>query len=906
MMNMLRLLLATLFFPALVQAQVMVSTLTDDINASGGITRNAVGDIFVSDFGPGNTIDSNTLVYRIDKDDLSISVFSDGFIGASGACFDSQGNFYQSNPAGNRVSKISADGTKELDWVTTGLNVPIGIIADAQDDLYVCSCGDNNVSKITADGEISVFSTSSHFSCPNGLTIDPEGNLYIANYRDGRIIRLAPDGSDSLIAELPMLTGGPFTVGNGHITYANGALFVAQIGSGQIFRLCLDGKNQSIAGVPFAFTNVDGPGALASFSKPNGIAASITGDTLFINGAEASWPNDPLSVHPGNIRMITGILSLDESFCAVELPLFSEITQGPIISQTTLSLGGSWADYNKDGFVDLFVAVGSGNNKLYKNNGDLTFSPVSNALSTNGGSSSSAIWGDYNNDGYVDLYVSNNPSPPSSAQTNFLYQNNGPPNFDFTAITNDAPTQAANYTWSSSWVDYDLDGDLDLHVPENRHLHKDFFFENQGAPNAQGQYFVQQLPSFISDEVESTGVASWIDYDNDCDQDLFLLKSGRSHPNGVEDHRMYHSNLRENGQLEFKRVLGAEMVSHLDLDFQASWGDYDNDGDMDVYLGNFDGPNYLYRNEGDSLFTRILTGAVVEDDRTSLGSSWGDFNNDGDLDLFVGSSSGEQSVYYENDGLGNLSPQDAAKIGPPLVNASNTQSVASADVNNDGYLDLFLANSAFGPSQLAPDFLYLNNGGDNNYMLLRLEGTASNRSAIGAKVRIKATINGTPVWQMRVVSGSPTGDRAQNSQRIHFGLGDAIFIDTMIIEWPSCQRSVFSFIEANQNCEIIEGSSTTCILDGNVSTQQPFSALTSFRIHPNPALGSSVYIRYELSLSQQLITFSLLDTQGRLVSSYERPNTGEAQLDVGAIPAGLYYLKLVTKDGVATRKLVIQ
>ena len=96
------------------------------------------------------------------------------------------------------------------------------------------------------------------------------------------------------------------------------------------------------------------------------------------------------------------------------------------------------------------------------------------------------------------------------------------------------------------------------------------------------------------------------------------------------------------------------MVNLLDRDFQASWGDYDNDGDMDAYFCNFDGLNYLYRNEGDSLFTRIMEGRPAMDATSTLGSTWGDFDNDGDLDLFVSNSSGQSSAFYENRGSGEF------------------------------------------------------------------------------------------------------------------------------------------------------------------------------------------------------------------------------------------------------------
>ena len=232
--------------------------------------------------------------------------------------------------------------------------------------------------------------------------------------------------------------------------------------------------------------------------------------------------------------MITGINSLPDDLCedeTGEAPLFSQIVDGDLSQNRTVSMGSSWADYNKDGFVDLFITVGGDTNRLFKNNGDLTFTLADVIPSNEPGNGSTAIWGDYNNDGNLDLYVSNNPSGSESPEVNYLYMSDGPPNFTFTKILNDGPVIDSNYTWSSSWVDYDNDGDLDLHVPDNKHLRKDLFYENLGSADSEGKYFKSVQPDFVTDSVESTGVASWMDYDNDGDQGFI---SGKKRKNTSE------------------------------------------------------------------------------------------------------------------------------------------------------------------------------------------------------------------------------------------------------------------------------------------------------------------------------------------------------------------------------------
>ncbi|GJM33709.1 MAG: hypothetical protein DHS20C18_27100 [Saprospiraceae bacterium] len=292
-----------------------VETLLN-LDASGGVTFGPDGNIYVSDFGPAlGQASSNTKVYQLEYGTWNVTEFATGFLGASGSRFDSQGNFFQSNPSGGRVSKRTPDGNINYNWATTGLASPIGITNDADDNLYVCSCNNNTIRKITPDGTNTLFASSTHFNCPNGITIDPEGNLYVCNFSDGKILKIKPDGTVSLFNILPALS----SVGNGHLTYSNGFLFVATIGGGQIYKLSLSGDSERIAGVFQGFSNNDGPALLATFSKPNGIAASITGDTLWVNCSVPSWISNSNALHPGLVRMITGVCSLED----VECPLLT-------------------------------------------------------------------------------------------------------------------------------------------------------------------------------------------------------------------------------------------------------------------------------------------------------------------------------------------------------------------------------------------------------------------------------------------------------------------------------------------------------------------------------------------------------------------------------------------------------
>jgi hypothetical protein len=190
--------------------------------------------------------------------------------------------------------------------------------------------------------------------------------------------------------------------------------------------------------------------------------------------------------------------------------------------------------------------------------------------------------------------------------------------------------------------------------------------------------------------------------------------------------------------------------------------------------------NRLYRNDGPNGFVRITEGPIVNDGGSSIGAAWGDYDNDGYLDLFVSNTAGVNNCLYHNEGDGTFSKVTAGAV---VNDGGWCWGCAWADYDNDGDLDLFVANGGYSPSGESC-FLYRNDGGTNNWIHVRLVGTVSNRSAIGAKVRVKATIQGKTFWQLREISGG-SGYCSQNDLRAHFGLGNATNVEVMRIEWPS-------------------------------------------------------------------------------------------------------------------------
>ena len=387
-------------------------------------------------------------------------------------------------------------------------------------------------------------------------------------------------------------------------------------------------------------------------------------------------------------------------------------------------MGAAWFDANNDGLLDLFVTVDGGNNFLYRNNGNGTFFKITNASPVATIAHCHAPnWGDYDNDGFLDLFVAHHDN-----EGNALYQNNG--DGTFRAITNGPVFTDRPASWGCASADYDNDGRLDLFVAADG---GNELYRNSGSGNFVKITNSPIVTAVFDDNWWARGGA-WGDYDNDGNLDLFVTNSRRS---GTADPGQNNSLFHNNGDGSFTRITEGSIVNDGGVSICAAWGDYDNDGFLDLFVSNFvidpNNPsrggqnNFLYRNNGNGTFSKITTGSLVNDGGSSAGCAWGDYDNDGFLDLFVG---------------------------------------------NGGFV------------QNENNFLYHNNGNSNSWITFKLIGTASNRSAIGAKVRINATIGGRVLRQLREISGG-SGFGSQNDLRPHFGLGDATNIDLVRIEWSS-------------------------------------------------------------------------------------------------------------------------
>jgi hypothetical protein len=327
--------------------------------------------------------------------------------------------------------------------------------------------------------------------------------------------------------------------------------------------------------------------------------------------------------------------------------------------------GAAWGDYDNDGNLDLYLVNGSGSsvgNVLYHNNRDGTFTDVTGQAGVGyRGHGMGAVFADIDNDGDLDLYLTNN-------GPNVLYRNNG--DGTFTDISREAGVGDPRWSTGAAFADIDNDGDLDLYVANYLEFRRDLI------PKEAGMTY-------------------------DRDEPLPFLP----HPYAPQQNTLYLNK----GNGTFTDITDRAGVADPEgKSLGVAFGDYDNDGDQDLYIANDVSNDVLFRNDGNGTFTNINVGAGVDDPRGGMGVCWGDYDNDGDLDVFVTNWQDEMHVLYRN----NL---PMIPIGPSYVGNFDDVTVQAGlgeaslghvgwgseffDYDNDGDLDLFVTNGYTSPGK---------------------------------------------------------------------------------------------------------------------------------------------------------------------------------------------------------------
>ena len=457
------------------------------------------------------------------------------------------------------------------------------------------------------------------------------------------------------------------------------------------------------------------------------------------------------------------------------------------------------------------------------------------------------IWGDFDNDGDIDLFVDNH-----FYAAPYLYQNSG--NGTFTNIFLTSGINSMGDKHGSAWVDYDNDGDLDLSITKGAKggqtlgTKKDELYDDRagifrnsarraGVTNtfgrgrgvACGDYNNDGYIDFLLGNLKTNlvlyknnGDATFVDvaaqaglgsiqyiecvfadYNNDGFPDIFCTLA---EANSVLGDIL----MKNNGDGTFTNVSTQAGIQPLISGRAICWGDYDNDGDLDLFVsrGRDNDPlkQTLYRNNGDGTFTDVTDQAGLGASNNNRAAAWGDFNNDGYLDLYVVNSGSDPvgkgaNFLYRNNKDGTFTDV-ASSAGVDDLVASRGRGAAWGDYDNDGFLDLFVTNGEDGTDFISgPQFLYHNGGNGNHWLEVRLIGTTSNRQALGAKVTITT---GSRI-QYRERNGADGHYLSQGAAPLHFGLGQAGTVDQITIKWPSGLSNILTNVSADQQIVVTEG-----------------------------------------------------------------------------------------------------
>ena len=558
-------------------------------------------------------------------------------------------------------------------------------------------------------------------------------------------------------------------------------------------------------------------------------------------------------------------------------PYFQKITTGEIVNSVTSSDRCAWGDYDNDGFQDLVISGYADNCQtcnfpilLYHNNGDGTFTRITTGpIATYSGRTFGCAWGDYDNDGKLDLMVC-----VGFQQNNLLFHNEG--NGVFTQVTIGPIVNDIGWSQACAWCDYDRDGWLDLFV-SNEYNKPNFLYHNNGN----GTFTKVTSGSIVNDIGWSRG-AAWGDYDNDGWPDLFVVNY-----QGINDF-LYHNN----GNGTFTKITSGPEVTDIDWGSGCSWGDYDNDGYLDLYVTNNNTPNRLYHNNGNGTFTLSPTQPSLENG-LSFGSGWEDFDNDGYLDLFVAKQQTSNALFKNFNGV------SFSRVSNDVVGIDGGFSAFGiwGDYNNDGKIDLFVSNTG----SPTTNFLYKNVSNGGNYVICKLKGGChSNKSGIGARINL---YSGNLSEIREISGGSSMGTQDMLWQ--HFGVGNHSMIDSIIVSWPygnTPELQKLRNIPVNQTITIEE-----CVIGIKSNNNQIPLDYSLLQNHPNP-FNPTTKIKFELPASDD-VKLKIYDNLGNEVTTLidSKLNAGYYEIEFKGenLSSGVYFYKLIAGNYIVTRKMVL-
>ncbi|NNG27091.1 MAG: T9SS type A sorting domain-containing protein [Ignavibacteriaceae bacterium] len=494
-------------------------------------------------------------------------------------------------------------------------------------------------------------------------------------------------------------------------------------------------------------------------------------------------------------------------------PLFIDVTFSLQLNDSLRSMNLLWADYDNDGDKDLFCAIDFESNnyysRLYRNDeGVMVDVTIPSGIGTEPSSCNAAAWADYNNDGWLDLFVTHY----SEYKQNYLYKNNG--DGSFTDVTNIAGVAGFDSTsgfyklpFAIAFHDFDNDGWLDIHIC-NDHFTGDYQYRNNGNGT-------------FSDVSQSSG----------ADVSGFMM--------GI------------------------------------AVGDYDENGFLDLYLSNDPFGNYLLKNNGDGTFTDVAEELGLAVYKSCWGTNFIDYDNDGDVDLYVCAEIGT-NAFFKNNGDGTFSQL----TGIGLDTDNKSYGCAIGDLDNNGFYDIAVHNQQSIPN------VYKNSGGANNWLKIKLTGVECNRDAIGS--RIEAYVNGRKLIRELTCGISYM---SQNSNSTIIGLGSSSLVDSIIVRWAGGSTiDILRNVSVNQTITLVEGETIV-----NVENQLNFPAeFVLNQNYPNP-FNPNTKINFSLAVDSKvnLKVFDILGQEvANLISADLLAGSHNVDFNAASINSGVYFYRI--------------
>ena len=444
--------------------------------------------------------------------------------------------------------------------------------------------------------------------------------------------------------------------------------------------------------------------------------------------------------------------------------LLLEDQLGTLSQDSSFTQGVAAVDVNGDGYPELYATNSWTNqsNFYYLNNKGVFSKNESSKLTSNFLNGNGCSWGDVNNDGFLDLAVSN-----VNNASNFLFK--GLSGDKFEAIELRQINKDESWTYGSNWADVDNDGYLDLYLANFKNQQNVFYQNKLGILN-------ERDLKLTSSNAHSSIHSVWTDLNNDGLPDLILTGEKRTH---------IYKNL---GDFVFEELTEQSIVTEKMYSYGCSVADFNNDGNLDLFFTNWKLKNCLYLNDGEWNFEKVSKDVIGKEVTNSEGSCWGDFDNDGWIDLAV-ANDGVNSLFRNIDGV----KFERIEVPGFTDTVRNSNALVWFDSNKNGFLDLYAANGGNQRNQF-----FTNAANDNNWLKVKLKGVTSNTLGIGAKVKVY-TKNKVQTQEVNSQAGGGCG--SQKPLTLHYGIGKNQQVDSVQVIWPSGVR--FSTSKPLVNCILL-------------------------------------------------------------------------------------------------------